>query len=160
MRYPKRIESKGYFKMGRKQNYPIHLSDEDREELETVVKGGENKVRVVHRAQMLLWSDAGKSDLEIADLLSVRPLTVANTRQRWVEKHSLLDEARSGRPAILDGKQEAFLVALACSESPEGRASWRMQLLADRLVELEVIEQPISDETVRRTLKKTNLKPG
>lgn len=146
--------------MGRKQNYPIHLSDGEREELEAVVKGGENKVRVVHRAQMLLWSDAGKSDLEIADLLSVRPLAVANTRQRWVEKHSLLDEARSGRPPIMDGKQEAFLVALTCSESPEGRESWSMQLLADRLVELQIVEQAISDETVRRILKKMNLNPG
>lgn len=146
--------------MGRKQNYPIHLSDEEREELEAVVKGGENKVRVVHRAQMLLWSDTGKSDLEIADLLSVRPLAVANTRQRWVKKHSLLDEARPGRPPILDGKQEAFLVALTCSESPEGRESWSMQLLADRLVELQIVEQAISDETVRRILKKMNLNPG
>lgn len=146
--------------MGRRQNYPIHLSDAEREELETVVKGGSNKVRVVHRAQMLLWSDAGKSDLEIADLLAVRPLAVANTRQRWVEKHRLMDEARSGRPPIMDGKQEAFLVALACSESPEGRETWSMQLLADRLVELQIVEQAISDETVRRTLKKMNLNPG
>lgn len=146
--------------MGRKQNYPIHLSDAEREELEAVVKGGTNKVRVVHRAQMLLWSDAGKSDVEIADLLGVRPLAVANTRQRWVEKHRLVDEARSGRPPILDGKQEAFLVALTCSDSPEGRESWSMQLLADRLVELQIVEQPISDETVRRILKKTNLNLG
>jgi len=142
--------------MGRKQNYPIHLSAEAREELEAIVKGGKNKVRIVHRAQMLLWSDAGKSDVEIADLLSVSALSVANTRQRWVEKHTLLDNARSGRRPILDDKQEAFLVALACSESPEGRETWSMQLLADRLVELQIIQQPISDETVRRTLKKTN----
>ncbi len=140
--------------MGRKQNYPIHLSAKEHKELETVVKGGKNKVRVVHRAQMLLWSDAGKSDLEIADLLSVNPLSVAKTRQRWVEKHTLLDNARSGRRPMLDGKQEAFLVALTCSESPEGRENWTMQLLADKLVELKVIATPISDETVRRTLKK------
>ncbi|MEO8613457.1 MAG: hypothetical protein ABI690_36545 [Chloroflexota bacterium] len=68
--------------MGRKQNYPIHLSAEEHEELETVVKGGKNKVRVLHSAQMLLWSDAGKSDLEIAELLSIKPQSVANTRQR------------------------------------------------------------------------------
>lgn len=146
--------------MGRKQNYPIHLSDEARKELEAVVKGGDNKVRVVHRAQMLLWSDAGKSDLEIADLLLVNPLTVANTRQRWLEKQSLFDQVRPGRPPILDGKQEAFLVALTCSESPEGRETWSMQLLADRLVELQIIERTISDETVRRTLKKMNSNPG
>jgi transposase len=125
-----------------------------------VVKGGENKVRVVHRAQMLLWSAAGKSDLEIADLLSITPLTVAKTRQRWIAQHSLLDHPRPGRPPILDGKQEAFLVALTCSASPEGREMWSMQLLADRLVELQVVEQAISDETVRRTLKKMNSNRG
>ena len=143
--------------MGRKQNYPIHLSDAEREELEAIARGGENKVRVVRRAQMLLWSDAGKSDLEIAALLSVTPVTIANTRQRWVQQHSLFDQARPGRPPIIDGKQEAFLVALTCSESPEGRETWSMQLLADRLVELQVVERAISDETVRRTLKKMNL---
>lgn len=146
--------------MGRKHNYPIVLRAEERAELEGIVKGGKNKVRVVRRAQMLLWSAAGKSDLEIAALVSVNPLTVAQTRQRWVEKHSLLDEARSGRPPIMDGKQEAFLVALTCSESPEGRESWSMQLLADRLVELQIVEQAISDETVRRILKKMNLNLG
>jgi len=146
--------------MGRKQNYPIVLSEQERTGLEGIVKGGKNKVRVVRRAQMLLWSAAGKSDLEIADLVSVNPLTVAQTRQRWVEEHSLLDKARPGRPPIMDGKQEAFLVALTCSQSPEGRESWSMQLLADRLVELQVVEQAISDETVRRTLKKTTSNPG
>ena len=146
--------------MGRKQNHRIVLSSKEREELESIVKGGNNKVRVVHRAQTLLWSDAGKSDLEIADLLAVNPLTVAKTRQRWVEKQSLLDQARPGRPPILDGKQEAFLVALTCSESPEGRESWSMQLLADRLVELQIVEQAISDETVRRILKKMHSSLG
>jgi len=140
--------------MGRKQKHPIVLSTEERQELEAIVKGGTNKVRVVRRAQMLLWSDAGKSDLEIADLLALNPLTVAHTRQRWVEKHSLLDQARAGRPPLLDGKQEAFLVALTCSDSPEGQEHWTMQLLAQRLVELEIVEQAVSDETVRRALKK------
>jgi transposase len=146
--------------MGRKQKHPIHLSATEREELEAVANGGTNKVRVVHRAQMLLWSDGGKSDLEIADLLAVRPLAVANTRQRWVEQHSLLDQARPGRPPLMDGKQEAFLVALTCSASPEGRETWTMQLLADRLVELQVVEHAISDETVRRRLKKMNSNRG
>ena len=140
--------------MGRKQNHPIRLSAEERAELEAIVKGGTKKVREVHRAQMLLWRDGGKDDLEIAALLAVHPSSVANARQKWVEKHSLCDEPRAGRRPILDGKQEAFLVALTCSESPAGRESWSMQLLADRLVELKIVEQPISDETVRRTLKK------
>ncbi len=146
--------------MGRKQKHPIHLSAAEREQLEAIARGGENKVRVVRRAQMLLWSDSGKSDLEIAALVSVTPATIANTRQRWVEQHSLFDQARPGRPPIMDGKQEAFLVALTCSDSPDGRERWSMQLLADRLVELQVVEQAISDETVRRTLKKTNSNLG
>jgi transposase len=151
---------KGYFKMGRKQHYPIALSQAEREKLEGIVQGGQNKVRVVHRAQALLWSDGGKSDLEIAALLSLHPTTVAKTRQRWVEEQRLDDQPRPGRPPLLDGKQEAFLVALTCSESPEGRETWSMQLLADRLVELQIVEQAISDETVRRTLKKTNSSRG
>jgi transposase len=146
--------------MGRKQHYPIALSQAEREKLEGIVQGGQNKVRVVHRAQALLWSAAGKSDLEIAALLSLHPTTVAKTRQRWVEEERLDDQPRPGRPPLLDGKQEAFLVALTCSESPEGRETWSMQLLADRLVELQIVEQAISDETVRRTLKKTNSSRG
>jgi transposase len=71
-----------------------------------------------------------------------------------------LDQPKRGRRKRLDGKQEALLVALACSDAPDERESWTMQLLADKLVELKVVEQPISDETVRRTLKKTTLNPG
>lgn len=146
--------------MGRKQQHPIVLSDTERQELEAIVKGGTHKVRTVHRAQMLLWSAAGKTDLEIAALLSVHPMTVGKVRQRWVQQQSLEDQPRLGRPPILDGKQEAFLVALTCSDSPDGRDNWTMQLLADRLVELQVVQHPISDETVRRTLKKTHSNRG
>ena len=146
--------------MGRKQQHPIVLSDEEQVGLEAIIKGGENKLRVVHRAQILVWSAGGKSDVEIADLLAVNPMTVAKTRERWFEKKRVLDEARPGRPPLLDGKQEAFLVALTCSESPQGRESWSMQLLADRLVELQIVEQALSDETVRRTLKKTHSNRG
>jgi transposase len=146
--------------MGRKQQHPIVLSDAERQELEAIVKGGTHKVRTVHRAQMLLWSAAGKTDLEIAALLSVHPMTVGKVRQRWVQQQSLEDQPRPGRPPILDGKQEAFLVALTCSDSPDGRDHWTMQLLADRLVELQVVQHPISDETVRRTLKKTRSSRG
>jgi putative transposase len=146
--------------MGRKQKQPIKLNVEERQELEALVKGGQNKVRMIHRAQMLLWSDTGKSDLEIADLLKVTAQTVAKTRARWFEKGTLADAARAGRPPLLDGKQEAFLVALTCSEAPQGQEAWTMQLLADRLVSLQVVSQPISDETVRRILKKTTSSRG
>jgi transposase len=140
--------------MPRKQHYPIRLSDDEREELEKMVRAGQHQARVIRRAQMLIWSDQGKTDLEIAELVQVTPLTVAQTRRRWVEEHALTDRQRPGGQKRLDGKQEAFLVALACSAAPEGRETWTMQMLADKLVELRVVEQPISDETVRRTLKK------
>lgn len=146
--------------MARKQKYPVELSDEDRQTLTKLVKNGQNKVRTLRRAQILLWSDAGKSDSEIAQLLSITPLTVANTRQRWLEKHSLADEARSGRPPVLDGKQEAFLVALTCSEAPEGVEHWSLQLLADKMLELAVVDTQISKDTVGRRLKKTHSSLG
>jgi transposase len=140
--------------MARKQHYPIQLGDDEREELEKMVRTGRHQARLIGRAQMLLWSDQGKTDLEIAALAKVTPLTVAETRRRWVTEHTLADHQRPGGRKRLDGKQEAFLVALACSDAPEGQATWTMQMLADKLVELGVVEQPISDETVRRTLKK------
>jgi transposase len=144
----------------RHQDFPVKLSDSERRELEQIVRIGQQKARVRERAQILLWSDTGKSDLEIAGLLHRTPLTIAQTRKRWATNQTLLDQPKRGRDKRLDGKQEALLVALACSDAPDGRESWTMQLLADQLVELQVIEQPISDETVRRILKKTALSPG
>lgn len=141
--------------MARKQDFPITLSSLERMELEALVRSGKRKARIIRRAQSLLWSDAGKTDLEIAALHGIAPQTVAHTRQRWVQEKTVEDRPRPGRSKRLDGKQEAFLVALACSDAPEGYESWTMQLLADRLVELNVIDEPVSDETVRRTLKKT-----
>jgi len=146
--------------MARKQNYPITLSEKERKELEQIVKMGRHPARERRRAQTLLWSDAGKADKEIAELHGVTPLTVATTRQRWVEEKRITDKPKPGREKKLDGKQEAFLVALACSDAPDERESWTMQLLADRLVELGVVDEPISDETVRRTLKKMHCSPG
>ena len=139
-----------------KKEHVIELNELDRMELEAMVKSGQHKARTIRRAQTLLWSEAGKTDGEIAELHGVTPLTVAKTRQRWVEERSLEDKLRRGRSKKLDGKQEAFLVALACSDAPGERETWTMQLLADHLVELKVIDDSISDETVRRTLKKMN----
>jgi transposase len=144
----------------RNQDFPVKLSASERSELEQIVRTGQQKARIRERAQILLWSDAGKSDLEIAGLLHRTPLTIAETRKRWAIHHTLSDQPKRGRNKRLDGKQEALLVALACSEAPDEREGWTMQMLADKLVELKVIDAPISDETVRRTLKKMSLSPG
>lgn len=144
----------------RKQEYPIQLSEIERIELEGIARKGQQKARVMRRAQTLLWSDAGKSDLEIAKLHGITPLTVAKTRERWITKKALEDDPRPGRNPRLDGKQEAFLVALACSDAPDGQETWTMQMLADKLVELQVIDEPISDETVRLLLQKKKSNPG
>lgn len=144
----------------RPQKYPVQLTTEEKSQLESVVKRGKHNRREIQRAQILLWSAEGKTDLEIAGLFGVRPLTVATARQRWAEEKRIADAPKPGRHKKLDGKQEAFLVALACSDAPEGRESWTLRLLADKLLELNVIEAPISYETVRETLKKTNLSLG
>ena len=144
----------------RPQKYPVVLSEAQKVELEAVVKRGKHTRREIQRAQMLLWSAAGKTDLEIAALLDVAPLTVSTARARWAVEKRIADAPKPGRNKKLDGKQEAFLVALACSDAPEGRSEWTLQLLADKLLELKVIETSISYETVRETLKKTNLSPG
>lgn len=137
-----------------KKEHVNALNEIERLELQNIVHKGVQKARVIRRAQSLLWSDAGKTDEEIAELQGIRPLTVAQTRQRWVEEKTLEDKPRPGGKIKLDGKQEAFLVALACSKAPDGIESWTMQMLADKLVELRVIDGPISDETVRLRLKK------
>jgi transposase len=140
----------------RKQRHPIQLDESERNELEIIARTGQHKARVMRRAQILLWSDAGKTDAEIAELLKISPMTVAKTRQRWTEEHQLTDDYRPGRGKKLDGKQEAYLVALACSNTPNGQERWTMQMLADKLVELGIVEEGVSDETIRRTLKKTS----
>jgi transposase len=143
-----------------RKQHVVQLSEAERTELERVVTKGKAGARVIRRAHTLLLSDEGKTDQAIAKLWHVDELTVARTRKQWVERHTLTEQPRRSRGRRLDGKQEAMLVALACSEAPEGRSTWTLQLLADKLLALKVVEEPISDETVRRTLKKTSLSRG
>jgi transposase len=139
--------------MGRKKAFEVELTAEEKVELQSVVKQGYHPSRVIRRAQTLLWIDAGKSDKEIAKLHDVSLATVGNTRKKWVLEKTVEDKPRPGRPPIMDGKQEAMLVALACSDAPDGVEDWTMQLLADRVIELGMVDT-ISDETVRLRLKK------
>jgi hypothetical protein len=145
--------------MGRQQKYPVRLTEEEREQLRSITRTGKQAARIMQRAQILLWSDEGKQDKEIVALVGCVPLTVASIRERWVKEKRLEDLPRLGSKPMLDAKQESLLIALACSDAPEGRDEWTMQLLADRLVELKVVEQ-ISDETVRRRLKKRSSSRG
>jgi transposase len=142
--------------MPRPKTYVVILTDEQQAHLLGFLKQGAAKARMLTRARILLLSAAGNTDRFIADVLQVTPQTVRNIRKRFAEEGleaALQERPRPGAQPKLDGKQEAFLVALACSAPPEGREHWTMQLLADRLVELGVVES-ISDETVRRVLKK------
>ena len=127
-------------------------------------------MRTVKRALSLLKADQGLRDREIADVLLVNAATVARARKRYVEEGleaAINDRPRPGQERKLDGKQEAHpvsstgqaLIAFACSAAPEGHTHWTLQLLADKVVELEFAES-ISLETVRQILKKTNSSPG
>ncbi len=111
---------------------------------------------------MLLLADEGLTDEQIARALDGSVSTVERVRKRFVEEGleaALSERPRPGARRKLDGRQEAYLLALTSSDPPEGKKHWSMQLLADRLVELEIVEE-ISDETVRRTLKKGMLNRG
>jgi len=140
----------------RKKVYVVELTDDERHALHVLIRGGTAKARMVNRAQILLHAEEGKADGEIAAALHTSESTVGRIRKRFVEAglHGALHEVvRPGGARTLGGEQEAHLVALACSDPPSGRKDWTMQLLADRLVTLGIVET-ISDETVRRTLKK------
>lgn len=146
----------------RPQTYRVELSEEDRVRLLLLIRQGAAPARVIRRAHTLLQASEGAFDHEIAAALHVHRTSVQRTRRRFVEEGleaALHERPRPGAEPTLDGKGEAFLVALACSTPPEGKKHWSLQLLADKLVELSVVEA-ISDETVRRVLKKTRPSPG
>ena len=139
-----------------KIKYIINLSEDERRDLEQMTSKGKTSVRKVKRAQILLHANQDKTDKAVAEALHVAAATVFRTRRRYVEQGleaALNESPRPGKQRKLNGKQEAFLVAVACSQPPQGHQSWTMQMLADQLVTLDVVDS-ISDETVRRTLKR------
>jgi transposase len=138
------------------KKYIVDLDERERDRLEQLTTKGESGARRIRRARILLLADEDRLDKEIASFLGAAVTTVERVRKRFVEEGleaALSERPRPGAARKLDGRQEAFLMALACSDAPEGRGRWSMRMLADRLVELEVVEE-ISDETVRRTLKR------
>jgi transposase len=145
-----------------KKKYVVNLSKQEKEHLQDLTHKGQSKARRIRRANILLLAHEGMKDKEVATALNAATTTVERVRKRFVEEGleaALSERSRPGGKRKLSGKQEAYLVALACTKPPEGRKQWTMQLLADQLVELEVVEE-ISDETVRRTLKKGVLSRG
>lgn len=145
------------------KKYIVRLSAEERTELEAMVKKGKAAAYKIKHANILLAADVkgpAWPDAQIAEAFSCHQRTVENVRRRLVEEglEAALQrkkQAQPSHPPKLDGKGEARLIALACSCPPEGRDRWTLKLLAERLVQLEVVDS-ISDQTVRRTLKKTN----
>jgi hypothetical protein len=149
--------------------YVVRLSGDERDRLDQITRVGSAHARTITHARALLLTDASDdgpawTDEKVADALGTSPATVARTRRRHCSE-GLNEAIRTrkggpGRPPKIDGTAEAHLVALACSEPPEGRARWTVRLLADRYVtlglEAEWLNAPVSRETVRQTLKKTD----
>src|SRR5512147_2298906 len=148
--------------------YIVRLTADERAQLDEMIRTGKRAASALLHARMLLRADVGEEgpswdDGRLAEALECGVSTVYRVRQSFVEQGlaaALLRKKPTGRQyRKLDGAQEAHLIALACGASPEGRTHWTLQLLADRLVELEVVES-ISPECVRMTLKKTNSSRG
>lgn len=144
-----------------KKKYLVDLSPDEREELRQLVRRGKHSSRKVTRARILLLAGDGSTDEQIVAALKTAFATVERTRKRFVEEGlgCLTERARRGQARKLTGKQEAHLVAVACSTPPTGHARWTLSLLADKVVELKFASS-IARETVRQVLKKTNSSHG
>jgi transposase len=141
--------------------YRVELSQTERDQLTVLLSGGKHAVRKLKRAQILLAADAGASDEAIATSVGVGGSTVYRTKRRFVLGNleaALSEEPRPGAERKLSGKEEALLVATACSSPPAGRARWTLELLAGEMVKLTEHDS-VSRETVRRRLAENDLKP-
>lgn len=148
--------------MGRKKLNIVHLNEQEREELRQYLRKGKSSARSLTRARILLLADDGRDDEEIAETLKVSKSTIIRIRTRYCEgglDSALHEKARSGAPSKIDGRIEAELTLLACSDPPDGRSKWTVRLLADKLVEIEVVDS-ISHMSVQRLLKKMKLSLG
>ena len=148
------------------KKYIVRLTPEERKELEDLVRKGQTKAYRIKHANILLKADADGpawTDEEIAEAFCCHIRTVEAVRRRFVFQgiEAALNRKKRAMPPrerILDGEKEARLIALSCSQPPEGRSRWTLELLADKMVELRIVDQ-ISYQTVRRALKKTSSNP-
>jgi transposase len=146
-----------------KSRFSVHLTDEEREVLTRIVKRGKGPAYRIKHAHILLHADTGtekseKNDFEIAGLFHCHSQTVFNIRKKFCEKglSAVLERKQRESPPIprkLDGEKEARLITIACSHPPEGYVHWTLDLLADKMVELKIVDE-ISGKTVGRVLKK------
>jgi transposase len=146
------------------KRYRVTLTRQERDELEQMISRGQSNARKLAHARVLLQADESRNaparvDKQIAEALNLSTRTIERVRERFVEQglEAALVPARSKRiyTRKLDGRQEAKLIALACSKPPAGKKRWTLRLLADEVVEMEIVGS-LSHETVRQTLKKTN----
>jgi len=138
------------------KKYIVNLTEKERESLLSLTSKGQVGARTMKRAQILLKADEGLKDAEIVTALNTSRPTVERIRKRFVQgnlEKALHDDPRPGSKTKLDGRGEAELIALTCSDAPDGHEKWSLRLLADKLVEMDVVDR-ISHETVRQTLKK------
>lgn len=147
-----------------KKKYIVDLTDSERAELEQLTNKGKIAAYKMNHARILLLANINQpegswTDLKISKALNVGQATIERVRKRFVcegiESALSRREQKNRRSKIIDGEKEAYLIAIACSETPRGQAKWTLQMLADKMVELNYVEK-VSRETIRQTLKKMN----
>jgi len=147
------------------KKYVVRLSEDEREQLATLIRKGNSPAQRLMKARILLKADVseageGWSDTQIIEALETSASMVYRVRKQWMEEGleavlSRKPRATPAVPRIFDGEKEARLIALACSEPPKGRARWTLRLLENKVVELNIVDRA-SDSTIGRTLKKTS----
>jgi transposase len=144
------------------EKHEVHLLEVERKKLLAIISKGRNKAVVIQRAHILLKVDEGKTDTEISQMLYVSEQTIRRARLRFAQdglQAALEDRPHPATGSELDEKQEARVIALACSEPPAGRVRWTLELLTQEVLKDGIVTH-ISPETVRLLLKKTNSNPG
>lgn len=140
----------------------MRLTIEEKENLKRYLNRGRTSARSLTRARILLLADEGRSNDEIKSALNVSKTTISRIRRRYCEgglEYALSEKPRSGAPPKIDGRIEAQITHLACSQPPEGRSKWTLRLLANKLVELDCVDS-VSHMSIQRALKKTKLSRG
>lgn len=147
------------------KRYAVQLTPQEREQLERYVRQGKKSARAITRARVLLLADEQYSDEDIGATLGISRQTVYNMRKKYQKRQSkhildlLPEKPRAGQPVKVDSRVASYVAMIACSEAPAGAARWTLQLIADRLVELTVVDT-ICVESVRKALKKMPCNPG